>query len=71
MYHQNYNPLGNVALSTIVAAIPIAVLLRSHALGPIFRTVWWHSIAGTAVIGLIALLQAYVFPGMIPIPPGK
>jgi lactate permease len=42
---------------------------RSHALGPIFRTVWWHSIAGAAVIGLIALLQAYVFPGMIPIPP--
>jgi lactate permease len=42
---------------------------RSHALGPIFRTVWWHSIAGAAVIGLIALLQAYVFTGSIPIPP--
>ncbi len=42
---------------------------RSHALGPIFRTVFWHSIAGAAVIGIIALLQAYVFPGMIPIPP--
>jgi lactate permease len=42
---------------------------RSHALGPIFRTVWWHSVAGAAVIGLIALLQAYVFPGVIPIPP--
>jgi lactate permease len=42
---------------------------RVHALGPIFRTVWWHSIAGAAVIGLIALLQAYVFPGMIPVPP--
>ncbi|MFI5166703.1 MAG: L-lactate permease [Thermoanaerobaculales bacterium] len=38
---------------------------RSHALGPIFRTVWWHSIAGAAVIGLIALLQAYVFTGLI------
>ena len=42
---------------------------RSHALGPIFRTVFWHSIAGAAVIGIIALLQAYVFPGMIPVPP--
>ncbi|HYQ80055.1 MAG TPA: lactate permease LctP family transporter, partial [Anaeromyxobacteraceae bacterium] len=42
---------------------------RSHALGPIFRTVWWHSLAGAAVIGIIALLQAYVFPGVIPIPP--
>ncbi len=42
---------------------------RSFALGPIFRTVFWHSIAGAAVIGLIAMLQAYVFPGMIPMPP--
>jgi lactate permease len=39
---------------------------RTHAMGPIFRTVWWHSVAGAAVIGLIALLQAYVFPWMIP-----
>jgi lactate permease len=39
---------------------------RSHALGPIFRTVWWHSIAGAAVIGIIAMLQAYVFTGLIP-----
>jgi lactate permease len=44
---------------------------RSYALGPIFRTVFWHSIAGAAVIGVIAMLQAYVFPGMIPIPPIK
>jgi len=42
---------------------------RAHALGPIFRTVFWHSIAGAAVIGIIAMLQAYVFPGSIPIPP--
>jgi lactate permease len=28
--------------------------------------VWWHSVAGAAVIGVIALLQAYVFTGMIP-----
>jgi len=39
---------------------------RSHALGPIFRKVWWHSVAGAAVIGLIALLQAYVFSAAIP-----
>lgn len=42
---------------------------RAHALGPIFRTVFWYSIAGAAVIGVIAMLQAYVFPGAIPIPP--
>jgi lactate permease len=39
---------------------------RSFALGPIFRTVFFHSIAGAAVIGIIAMLQAYVFPSMIP-----
>lgn len=44
---------------------------RTHALGPIFRTVFWHSVAGAAVIGLIAFLQAYVFTGLIPIPPVK
>jgi len=44
---------------------------RSHALGPIFRKVFWHSIALAAVIGVICLLQAYVFPGMIPSPPVK
>ncbi len=44
---------------------------RKHALGPIFRTVFWHSLAGAAVIGLIAMLQAYVFPGVIPLPPVK
>ena len=42
---------------------------RTYALGPIFRRVFWFSIAGAAIIGLIALLQAYVFPGVIPIPP--
>jgi len=42
---------------------------RAHAVGPIFRTVWWHSVAGAALIGLIALLQAYVFPGSIPSAP--
>jgi lactate permease len=44
---------------------------RSFALGPIFRTVFWHSIAGAAVIGIIAMLQAYVFTGMIPALPIK
>jgi lactate permease len=42
---------------------------RAHALGPIFRKVFWYSITGAAVIGVIAMLQAYVFPGVIPIPP--
>jgi lactate permease len=44
---------------------------RAHALGPIFRKVFWHSIVLAGIMGLIVLLQAYVFPGMIPIPPAK
>jgi len=31
---------------------------RAHALGPIFRKVWWHSVAGAGVIGVIAMVQA-------------
>ncbi|HXH92893.1 MAG TPA: L-lactate permease, partial [Thermoanaerobaculia bacterium] len=34
MYHQTYNPTGNVVLSTVVAAIPIVVLLYFIALHP-------------------------------------
>jgi lactate permease len=41
---------------------------RAHSLGPIFRKVWWHSVCGAAVIGLIALLQSQM-PGCIPTPP--
>jgi lactate permease len=44
---------------------------RSHALGPIFRRVFWHSVALAGVMGIIVMLQAYVFPGIIPIPPAK
>src|SRR5512142_1712434 len=34
IYHQNYNPFGNVALSTLIAAIPILTLLYFIALHP-------------------------------------
>src|SRR5271167_3593811 len=34
MYQQNYNPFGNVFLSTIMAAVPILVLLYFIALHP-------------------------------------
>jgi lactate permease len=43
---------------------------RARALGPIFRKVWWHSVAGAALIGIIALLQSQ-FTGCIPVPPIK
>src|SRR5512144_1470702 len=34
MYHQVYNPMGNVILSTIIAAVPILTLLYFIALHP-------------------------------------
>jgi len=34
--------------------------------GTIFRHVFWHSIALGAIVGLIVLLYAYVFPGAVP-----
>ena len=53
MYLQNYNPLGNAVLSTLVAAIPIGVLLYFIALHP-YRN--WLSAAGTDVF-VAALLS--------------
>jgi lactate permease len=38
---------------------------RAHAIGPIFRKVWWHSVCGAAFIGIIALIQSQ-FTGCIP-----
>src|SRR6266540_3885247 len=34
--------------------------------GMIFRYVFWHSVALGAIVGLIVLLYAYVFPGAVP-----
>jgi lactate permease len=34
--------------------------------GSIFRHVFWHSIALGAIVGVIVLLYAYVFPGGVP-----
>jgi lactate permease len=47
---------------------------RAHAIGPIFRKVWWHSVAGAAFIGIIALIQSQMTgcaPEPAPPPPPK
>jgi lactate permease len=38
----------------------------SAQVGPIFRAVFWHSVALACVMGVIVMLQAYVFPWMVP-----
>ena len=48
MYHQNYNPMGNVFLSTIVAALPILTLLYFIALHP------YHDKQGGKHLGIAA-----------------
>lgn len=51
------------AQSIVVAA---AATNRSGEEGAILRFVFWHSVILAALVGLLTLLQAYVFPGMVP-----
>lgn len=50
---QNYDPLGNVFLSTAAAALPVVVLLGAIALGKL--KIHTASLAGLAVAGGVAL----------------
>jgi len=34
--------------------------------GMIFRYVFWHSVSLAAIVGVIVMLYAYVFPHLIP-----
>ena len=34
--------------------------------GLILRTVFWHSLALASLVGVLVLLQAYVFPWVVP-----
>ncbi len=34
--------------------------------GRILRSVFWHSLALAVLVGVFVLIQAYVFPGMVP-----
>jgi lactate permease len=34
--------------------------------GVIFRFVFWHSVALAAIVGVIVMMYAYVFPHLIP-----
>jgi lactate permease len=51
------------AQSIVVSA---AATGQSGGEGPILRYVFWHSVVLAAIMGLIVMLQAYVFPWMIP-----
>ena len=34
--------------------------------GKILRSVFWHSLALAALVGVLVLAQAYLFPGVVP-----
>jgi lactate permease len=54
------------AQSIVVASVATGGRPDSPDAGTVLRSVFWHSLALAALMGLLVMLQAYVFPGMIP-----
>lgn len=54
------------AQSIVVASVATGGHPESPAAGTILRAVFWHSIGLAVLVGLFVMLQAYVWPGMIP-----
>jgi lactate permease len=70
------NSTGGVMGKMIDAQSICVATAATHQIGreaDIFKAVVWHSIILAAVVGLLTLLQAYVYPftGMVPGLPGK
>src|SRR6185503_17245629 len=62
MWQHNYDPLGNPLLSTLVAALPIFVLLL--LIGILRKPAWMSALAGL-VAGLIMAILAYGMPAKL------
>lgn len=54
------------AQSIVVASVATGGRQDSPNAGTVLRSVFWHSLALAALMGLLVMLQAYVFKGMIP-----
>lgn len=54
------------AQSIVVASVATGGRKDSPDAGTVLRSVFWHSLALAALMGLLVMLQAYVFRGMIP-----
>ena len=55
------------AQSIVVAAVATGGRPDSPDAGTVLRSVFWHSFALASLVGVFVFLQAYVFPGMIPL----
>lgn len=58
------------AQSIVVASVATGGQKNSPDVGTILRAVFWHSIALASLMGVLVMLQAYVFKWMIVVPPG-
>ncbi len=54
------------AQSIVVASVATGGHPESPTAGAILRAVFWHSIALAVLVGVLVMLQAYVWPGMVP-----
>jgi lactate permease len=54
------------AQSIVVASVATGGHKDSPDAGTVLRSVFWHSLALATLMGLLVMLQAYVFRGMIP-----
>jgi lactate permease len=56
------------AQSIVVASVATGGHPESPSAGTILRSVFWHSVALAILVGILVMLQAYVFPGVVPGP---
>jgi lactate permease len=58
------------AQSIVVASVATGGHADSPDAGTVLRAVFWHSLALALLVGVLVMLQAYVFPWMIPVDRG-
>ena len=54
------------AQSIVVASVATGGRADSPDAGTVLRAVFWHSIALALLMGVLVVLQAYVWPGIVP-----
>ena len=54
------------AQSIVVASVATGGRPDSPDAGTILRAVFWHSVGLALLVGVLVMLQAYVWPGLVP-----